>query len=124
MTIKTNNNRVIELCSLTESHTSLLFSCSSKSSFKKLASPPVKPASSYREQNRQGHFSCLFFGHHRQMHMPLTNTRTWLILSKAPFLGKMAEFLVSMDMVCCKDKLYSDESKQRFSHHIDRKSVV
>lgn len=31
-------------------------------------------------------------------------TLTWLMRSKAPLLGKMAEFLESIDTVCCKQK--------------------
>jgi len=38
---------------------------------------------------------------HRQTHLD-GNTHTWLTLSKAPLLGKMAEFLESTDMVCWK----------------------
>lgn len=40
--------------------------------------------------------------------MDTKGTLTWLIRSKAPLLGKMAEFLESTDTVCCK------QTKQEF----------
>lgn len=38
-------------------------------------------------------------------------TLTWLIRSKAPLLGKMAEFLESTDTVCCRQTEQEQRTK-------------
>lgn len=80
---------------LTESQTRLLLSWISKSSFKKLASPPVYPASSWRD-------TAGVEVEDQKQEILRVKLLTWWIFRRPPFLGRMDEFLVSITMACWK----------------------